>query len=211
MDERRVRWWWYLGIPLGVAVGAILAVGLRTSGEQRLALRPGERVPQALSVQLDQPASGEPASLAGRHLIVVFGYMSCPDLCPATLLAVHESLRVLGTDAARVVPVFVTVDPARDTPNRLPAYAASFDTRIQTVSAPAAVAMMVEAFRVRAEKRPFPSGSGYAMDHTAVLYVLDPAQTVIAVLLETSPTQTLVSDMVAALRKDRGFAPQGRP
>ena len=211
MDERHARWWWYLGIPAGVAVGAILAIGLRTSGDERLTLRQGERVPQTLSVHLDRPATGEPAAMAGRYLVVAFGYTSCPDLCPSTLLAVHESLRALGADATRVVPVFVTVDPARDTPDRLPAYVAGFDPRIRSVSDPAAAAVLLRAFRARAEKRPFPSGGGYAMDHTAVVYVLNPAQQVVAVLPEATPTAALIADLVAALRKDPGFAPLGGP
>ena len=89
--------------------------------------------------------------------------------------------------------------------------AASFDPRIRSVSDPAAVAALLAAFRARAEKRPVPSGGDYAMDHTAIVYVLNPAQQVLAVLPEATPTATLVGDLVAALRKDPGFAPRGGP
>jgi cytochrome oxidase Cu insertion factor (SCO1/SenC/PrrC family) len=208
LSIRPMRWWWYLGVPVGIATGALLAVWLRTSGADALTLRRGDYVDTAFTRGLD-PAAPPGAQAPDDHfLLVAFGYTFCPDVCPTTLLAVHHSLEQLGARAAQVVPIFVTIDPERDTAERLRTYVANFDPRIRTVSDPAAVKRAVDALRARAEKRIIP-GESYAMDHTAVLYVLDPAHRVIAALPETSPT--LSSDITGALAGDPRFTAASPP
>ena len=203
LDAGRTRWWWYLGAPLGIAAGAVVAVWLRTSGSDALTLGRGEKVDAAFTARLDPPPSREVATPGGRFLLVVFGYTSCPDVCPTTLLAVHRALNALGASAERVVPIFVTVDPDRDTAEHLRTYTASFDPRIRSLSDPAVAAATLRAFHARAERRNAPSGAGYSMDHTAALYLLDPARRVVAALPENSPT--LDDDLVKALRGDPAF------
>jgi cytochrome oxidase Cu insertion factor (SCO1/SenC/PrrC family) len=203
LNSRPTRWWRYLGVPVGIAAGAVFAVWLRTSGGDALTLHRGERVDAAFTRRLDSAASPAPEAPHGHFLLVAFGYTYCPDVCPTTLIAVHQALERLGAGAARVVPIFVTIDPARDTADRLRTYVENFDSRIHSVSDPAAVAQAVKAFRARAEKRII-SGDNYAMDHTAVLYVLDPERRVIAALPETSPT--LSADIADALAGNPGFA-----
>lgn len=209
LEDRRARSWWYLGVPIGIAVGAVLAVWLRTSPDAALTLRAGDLVDIGFVAGLDPPhqPTTVPAAASDRYLLVVFGYTSCPDLCPATLLAVHVALQQLGDAAEWVIPVFVTVDPARDTPDRLAAYVASFDPRIRSLSDPAGVAATLRALRARAEKRPLAIGDAYTMDHTAVVYVLNPAHRVIAAVPEAIPAETLTAALVAALRSDPGFGP----
>jgi protein SCO1/2 len=167
----------------------------------------GARVNGAFTRALDPAASPAPDSPDGHFLVVAFGYTYCPDICPTTLLAVHHALERLGAGAARVIPIFVTVDPARDTAEHLRAYLANFDPRIRGVSDPAAVAAAVRAFRARAEKRIMPGGD-YSMDHTAVVYVLDPERRVIAVLPEISPTLSAdIADAVAGSPRFAAAAP----
>lgn len=69
-------------------------------------------------------------SLRGKWLLVFFGYTYCPDVCPTTLNNIAEAMSGLGPIAERVQPLFVTVDPARDTPSVLSSYTAAFDPRI---------------------------------------------------------------------------------
>ncbi len=197
LKSQRGRWWWYLGIPAGIAAGVVLAVLLRTSRDDALTLHRGEQIDAGFTSRLDPGASSTPDAADGRFLVVVFGYTSCPDVCPATLLVVQHVLERLGTGAGRVVPIFVTVDPARDTAERLRTYLASFDARIRGISDPAVVASTLRTFRARAEKRVISSGGDYSMDHTAILYVIDPSRRVIAALPESSPT--LSADLVRAL------------
>jgi len=70
------------------------------------------------------------ATWRGKWLLVYFGYTSCPDICPTVLLRVGQALDALGPLAGRVQPIFITVDPERDTAQRLATYMAAFDSRV---------------------------------------------------------------------------------
>jgi len=202
VHSRRIVWWRYLGVPIGIAAGAVLAVWLRTSDRDALTLHRGERVDGAFTRRLNPAPPGAPAP-DGHFLLVAFGYTFCPDICPTTLIAMHRALDGLGAGAQRVVPIFVTIDPARDTAELLQGYVANFDSRIRSLSDAAAVALTMKAFRARAEKRRL-AGNDYAMEHTAVLYVLDPERRVVAALPETSPK--LSADILGALAGAPAFA-----
>ena len=111
--------------------------------------------------------------LKGRPFLVFFGFTHCPDICPATLFEVSEILRAMGPDADRVRALFVTVDPERDTPEKLKDYLSSFDPHLVAVTGdPAAVKAMEKAYRVYSKKVPL-DGGGYTMDHTALVYLMD--------------------------------------
>jgi protein SCO1/2 len=111
--------------------------------------------------------------LKGRPFLVFFGFTHCPDICPTTLFEVSEVLRALGPDADRVGALFVTVDPERDTPDKLKDYLSSFDPRLRGLTGdPAAVAAMIKTYRVYARKVPQENGS-YTMDHYAGIYLMD--------------------------------------
>lgn len=139
-----------------------------------------------------------------RYLLVSFGFTFCPDVCPTTLVAIHGALDKLGNDTTRVAPVFVTVDPERDTPQRLKAYVESFDPRIQAFTGtPEAIAKVAEQFHVRYEKHAAAGATGYTVDHTAKLYVLDPERRLVASIPETSPrlSENIVTALQQAWRK----------
>jgi protein SCO1 len=111
--------------------------------------------------------------LKGRPFLVFFGFTHCPDVCPTTLFEVSEILRSLGSDGERVRALFVTVDPERDTPEKLKDYLSSFDPRVIGVTGDdASIKAMEKAYRVYAKKVPLDAG-GYTMDHTAIVYLMD--------------------------------------
>jgi protein SCO1/2 len=111
--------------------------------------------------------------LKGRPFLVFFGFTHCPDVCPTTLFEVSEVLRALGGDGKDVRAVFVTVDPARDTPEKLKDYLSSFDPRVIGVTGDeTAIKAMEKTYRVYAKKVPLEAG-GYTMDHTAIVYLMD--------------------------------------
>jgi protein SCO1/2 len=113
------------------------------------------------------------ADLTGRPSLLFFGFTHCPDICPTTLSDVTRLLEALGRDADAINAVFVTVDPARDTPDLLNAYLASFHPRLVALTGPAAaVEAMLQGYRVYARQVPL-GGGGYTMDHTAAVYLLD--------------------------------------
>ncbi len=107
----------------------------------------------------------------GRLLLITFGYTYCPDVCPTTLLKVADTLDLLGDQAAHVQPLFVTVDPERDTPEVLAAYVAAFHPRLVGLTGSAEqIKRIAGDYRVYYEK----VGSGdsdYFMDHSAFIYL----------------------------------------
>src|ERR1700690_794093 len=109
------------------------------------------------------------ADFRGQYLLVFFGYTTCPDVCPTTLQAITAALDKLGADAHKVTPLFITIDPARDTPETLKAYAANFTPRLVALSGtPEEIAAAAKVYRIYYKK--VGDGADYSMDHTALIY-----------------------------------------
>ena len=113
--------------------------------------------------------------LNGAWLLVYFGYTHCPDACPTALNNITLTFRQLGAPLRAVIrPVFITIDPARDTPQVMKDYVASFDAPILALTGTAAqVARAAKAYRVYYAPRAEPGGD-YSLDHTSVIYLIDP-------------------------------------
>jgi protein SCO1/2 len=122
--------------------------------------------------------NGKPRSLAdfrGKVVVVFFGYTHCPDVCPTTLAELAETMKRLGTDANRVQVLFVTVDPARDTPEVLAQYMPAFDKRFLALRGDAdQLAATAKEFKVIYQKQPGTTPGSYTMDHSAGTYLYDP-------------------------------------
>jgi protein SCO1/2 len=112
----------------------------------------------------------------GKYVLVYFGYTFCPDVCPTTLNAVADAMDKLGPAASRIQPLFITVDPARDTPAVVKQYVASFGQRIMGLTGSAEeIAKVAKEYRVYyAEHRTGSGPNDYSMDHSSVLYLMDP-------------------------------------
>lgn len=109
----------------------------------------------------------------GEPFLVFFGFTNCPDICPATLYEMSEVLRRLGPDADKTAALFVSVDPERDTPEKLKAYLSSFHPRVFGLTGTEAqVDAFKKQYRVYAKKVPLKNGD-YTMDHTAIIYLMD--------------------------------------
>jgi protein SCO1/2 len=108
----------------------------------------------------------------GRPFLVFFGFTHCPDVCPTTLFDISEVMRALGPDADKTAALFVTVDPERDTPDKLKDYLSSFDPHVRGLTGGAAeIDAMQKTYRVYSRKVPT-DGGGYTMDHTALVYLM---------------------------------------
>ena len=112
----------------------------------------------------------------GKYLLVYFGYTYCPDVCPTTLNAVAGALDKLGTTADRLQPLFITVDPRRDTPEVIKQYTAAFSPRLLGLTGtPAEIAAVAKEYHVYyAEDRTGPGPNDYSMDHSSILYLMGP-------------------------------------
>jgi len=146
--------------------------------------------------------NGNPRSLAdfrGKYVLIYFGYSFCPDVCPTTLGVMQEALDRMGTDANRIVPVFVTVDPERDTPAVLKTYMAAFGPRFVGLTGSAGqIAAVEKEYRVYAKKQPLPGG-GYGMDHSSVIYLMGPDGRLVTFYDELVLPKDLAKDLKAKI------------
>jgi len=109
----------------------------------------------------------------GKPFLVFFGFTHCPEVCPTALFDMSEIFGKLGPDAGKINALFITVDPERDTPEKLKDYLASFDPHLIGVGGDAeALAAVAKAYRVYYKKVPLKDGD-YTMDHTAIVYLMD--------------------------------------
>ena len=111
----------------------------------------------------------------GRPMLVFFGFTFCPDICPSGLQVISSVLDQLGTKGERIVPIFVTIDPERDTPDQLKSYLASFHPRLVGLSGTSVeIADVAKKYRVYFKKvKDEKSSADYTMDHTTIIYLMD--------------------------------------
>jgi protein SCO1/2 len=110
----------------------------------------------------------------GQITLVFFGFTRCPDVCPSTLMRLRQVRDALGPDADKLQVLLVSVDPERDTPDRLEAYVKNFDPSfIGLRPEPAELETVIKAFHAIAVKVPTADGKDYTVDHSATLYVYD--------------------------------------
>ncbi len=135
----------------------------------------------------------------GRPMLVFFGYTNCPDICPSGLQVVTAALDKLGDRAKSLQPVFITVDPQRDTPQKLAEYLKSFSPRyVGLTGSDEDVAAAAKAYRVYFQKVDDPkSKDTYTMDHSAIFYLMGADGTFITHI----PHTTDVDKVVAVLDK----------
>lgn len=113
------------------------------------------------------------SDFAGRFQLVFFGFTNCPDICPTTLAEVADVMDALGPDAARVQPLFISVDPERDAGAGLAAYTAAFHPSILGLTGSAEETQAAAfSFKIAFAKEPL--GETYTMAHSAALYLIGP-------------------------------------
>jgi protein SCO1/2 len=121
--------------------------------------------------------NGQTRSLSdfkGQVVVVFFGYTQCPDVCPTSMTELAEVKRLLGAQGGKLQGVFVTVDPARDTPEMLKAYMANFDPSfLAFIPTPEQLAVVAKDFKVYYKKVDGKTPTSYTMDHSAGSYVFD--------------------------------------
>jgi protein SCO1/2 len=124
-------------------------------------------------------ADGKPVTdrnFRGRYMLIFFGFTHCPDICPAELQVIAQALEQLGDKAKKVVPIFITLDPERDTPEAMANYVKSFGPNfVGLTGSPEAIAAAAQAYRVAYSKVENKDSAGdYSVDHSALAYLMDP-------------------------------------
>jgi protein SCO1/2 len=135
----------------------------------------------------------------GRVTILFFGFTHCPELCPTTLSNMSAILDQLGEDRERVQIAFITVDPERDTPEVLRDYMSAFGPNfIGLTGEPLAIRRAAKTFKVFFQKKPLRDGD-YTMDHSTVIYILDPQARVRLISTANRPPKDVAHDILELL------------
>lgn len=149
---------------------------------------------------------GQPRSLedfADSVTVVFFGFTSCPDVCPSTLLRLKQAREALGADAQHVKVLLVSVDPQRDSPERLRAYLDSFDSSFVGLRpAPEQLPAVVKAFHAIAVQVPSKDGSTYTVDHSSTLYIYDRRNRLRLITQPDFVMESLVTDLRRLVAKE---------
>lgn len=115
------------------------------------------------------------ADFAGKVVVVFFGYVQCPDVCPTTLQELVDAKALLGEQGSRLHGVFITIDPERDTPEVLKAYTEAFSPDIVGLTGSLdEIASVTRNYKVFYKKVPGREEGTYTMDHSAGMYMYDP-------------------------------------
>jgi cytochrome oxidase Cu insertion factor (SCO1/SenC/PrrC family) len=116
------------------------------------------------------------AEFRGKLMLVYFGYTTCPDICPTDLIQIGLMLDKLGDAADKIAPLFITVDPERDTTDVLANYVASFHPRlIGLTGTPQAIRAVADSYKAYYAKYTPPDGAVYLIDHTGFVYLMGPS------------------------------------
>jgi protein SCO1/2 len=129
--------------------------------------------PFTLTAHTGERVSDE--AFRGQFMLVAFGFTHCPDVCPAELQVMTAALESMGSQADRVQPLFITIDPERDSAEHLADYMAHFHPRlIGLTGTPEEIAEVADAYNVWYEKVQEGESADYAMDHTSIMYLMGP-------------------------------------
>lgn len=197
-------------IPFGIAVATALVLS------QPLVCAANSPVTIGGPFTLTSP-DGVPVTeqtYRGKWLLVYFGFTSCPDSCPTALLEISAALETLGPDADKLQPLFITVDPQRDTPTVMGNYTQSFDLRIVGLTGtPQQIAAVAQEYGAYFEpRRSGPRAEDYVMDHSTYLYLMDADGKFVRGLNADTPGERIAEAVRSAMAKARENAShQGRP
>jgi protein SCO1 len=188
---------------LGLVAAALVVVAIRPSAPASVSGPPsGEAAIGGPFHLLD--VNGAPADqrvLLGKWSAVFFGYTNCPDTCPATLQALNAAGQALGPKRRAFQVVFISVDPARDTPAQMKLYSSSQGYPpgglVGLTGSPAQVKDVAGAYHVFYSKAG--DGPDYAVQHSAAIYLMDPRGRFSRLLNETDPPATLAGQIKAAM------------
>ena len=134
--------------------------------------------------------------LDGRWSVIYFGYTFCPDVCPVTLQNVTLAINDLGRRGDRVQPIFISVDPWRDTPEVMEFYASNFHPQLLALSGtPEQVAEAAASYRVFYAPTQEPDDPNFLVEHTSLLYVMGPDGRYVTHISHTSSVEEIVAKL----------------
>ncbi len=141
------------------------------------------------------------ADFKGKVVVLFFGYAQCPDVCPTTMTEMAQVKQALGADADKLQVLFITVDPARDTPTVMKAYMGAFDPSfVALIPTPEQLAVTAKDFKAYYKKVDGSTPTSYSMDHSAASYLYDPQGRLRLYARYGSGVPAMVADVKALLK-----------
>ncbi len=186
----------FRSLAIGLALAALIASGVW------IAMPPARNATSLIggpfTLQTGDGKTLTDADMKGHPFLVYFGYTHCPDVCPTTLAQISDALRKMPDKPIRAL--FVTVDPARDTPASMADYVSSFDSRIVGLSgSPEQIAAVEKTYRVYARKGEAEANGGYSMDHSSIVYLMDAKGNFVEALNVDRPPEDVAKELSAFL------------
>jgi len=199
--------------PLRPALLLLLVAGLLLGGCQRVQPLPlrltnvtGHMPTLAFTLTDDQGKTVSASDFRGKVVLLYFGYTHCPDVCPLTLAHLHVVMQRLGKLADGTRILFVSVDPARDTPAVLHAYVNAFDPRVVGLTGAASdIEALVKRYRASFTREPSTGDGNYEVSHSSAIYVFDRDGNPRVLATPADSQDDLVHDLHLLL--DTGVAP----
>lgn len=207
MMTRGVRFFLIIGVGLLILDGAVFALVMNRPPDSNRLLRE--------VVSSGAAAIGGPFGLVttggrvvtdqtyrGKWMLIYFGYTFCPDACPTALTNISIVLQTLREEADPIQPLFVTVDPKRDTAAALGDYLKSFDPRIEGLTGTEAqTAAVVKTYRVFAEPQKVQGDGSYLVDHSSYVYLMDPQGKFVDVIEGATPPPQMAEWLRKSMRE----------
>ena len=190
-----------MGLAAGMAAAVLLLADFGSTGGSREASTGKALIGGPFSLVNAEGARVTEKDFAGKPMLVFFGFTNCPDVCPSGLQIIAAALDQLGDKAKGLTPVFITVDPERDTPEVTGQYVKSFHPSIVGLSGPSDdVAGAIKVYRVYAKKVEDPeTPDHYNVDHSAFLYLMDKNGEFVRHFPHSVDADTLAAELAKAL------------
>ena len=178
MRKHRLFLWASFSLSLGLACVLLIYYQIQQHSNVYLQDRPGEGMPQiGGEFKLnDQHGKLRTASeFKGKYQLIYFGYSFCPDICPLGLQNMSGALKLLNRDLDDIVPIFITIDPERDTVENLRIYATNFHSKfLMLTGTQEQIDPVLKSYKVYAAKaKPDGTMADYLMDHSTLIYLMD--------------------------------------
>ncbi|WP_447727731.1 SCO family protein [Sphingomonas koreensis] len=187
-------------VPAFVLAFALAGCGTGTEAKKSLADAPlaGASIGGPFTLVDGDGKAVKDSDFAGKYRIMYFGYTFCPDVCPVDVQNIGGAMKALDKSnpklSAQIVPIFVTIDPARDTPKVVKEFTSAFYPRmVGLTGTPAQVDAAARVYRVPYARRETPSG--YLMDHGRQAYLIGPKGEPIALLPQDQNPQAIVAEI----------------
>ena len=199
MNNPRTIWW--RAVLAALSIATLPALSACSGGASETPPLADARIGGPFALTDQDGRTVRDTDFAGKYRLIYFGYTFCPDVCPVDVQILMRGYRQLEKDrpelAAKIQPIFISVDPERDTPSVLKQFVGAFHPKlIGLTGTPAQIAAVAKEYAIFYEKQPAPQGAaGYLVDHSRQATLFGPKGEPLALITQDKDAATVVSDL----------------